>query len=73
LSVIVLSCLRPPKRSVGPSLPPEQARRHHLELVIRRVARPLQIIIRRPAFGEYEKTTGRTFPVAVLEGVPAPA
>jgi deazaflavin-dependent oxidoreductase (nitroreductase family) len=26
-----------------------------------------------PAFGEYEKTTNRTFPVVVLEGVPAPA
>jgi deazaflavin-dependent oxidoreductase (nitroreductase family) len=26
-----------------------------------------------PAFGEYEKTTDRTFPVVVLEGVPAPA
>jgi deazaflavin-dependent oxidoreductase (nitroreductase family) len=26
-----------------------------------------------PAFGEYEKTTDRTFPVVVLEGVPVPA
>lgn len=26
-----------------------------------------------PAFGEYEKNTDRTFPVVVLEGVPAPA
>ncbi len=26
-----------------------------------------------PAFGEYEKATDRTFPVVVLEGVPAPA
>ena len=26
-----------------------------------------------PAFGEYEKSTDRTFPVVVLEGVPAPA
>jgi F420H(2)-dependent quinone reductase len=26
-----------------------------------------------PAFAEYEKTTDRTFPVVVLEGVPAPA
>jgi len=28
---------------------------------------------RVPAFGEYEKTTDRTFPVMVLEGVPVPA
>lgn len=26
-----------------------------------------------PAFGEYEKSTDRTFPVVVLEGVPVPA
>jgi deazaflavin-dependent oxidoreductase (nitroreductase family) len=26
-----------------------------------------------PAFAEYEKSTDRTFPVVVLEGVPAPA
>jgi deazaflavin-dependent oxidoreductase (nitroreductase family) len=26
-----------------------------------------------PAFAEYEKTTDRTFPVVVLEGVPVPA
>ena len=26
-----------------------------------------------PAFAEYEKTTDRTFPVVVLEGVPSPA
>jgi F420H(2)-dependent quinone reductase len=26
-----------------------------------------------PAFSEYEKSTDRTFPVVVLEGVPVPA
>jgi deazaflavin-dependent oxidoreductase (nitroreductase family) len=31
------------------------------------------IAARVPAFAEYEKTTDRTFPVVVLEGVPAPA
>jgi deazaflavin-dependent oxidoreductase (nitroreductase family) len=31
------------------------------------------IAVQVPAFGEYEKNTDRTFPVVVLEGVPAPA
>jgi deazaflavin-dependent oxidoreductase (nitroreductase family) len=31
------------------------------------------IAAKLPAFAEYEKTTDRTFPVVVLEGVPAPA
>jgi deazaflavin-dependent oxidoreductase (nitroreductase family) len=31
------------------------------------------IAARVPAFAEYEKTTNRTFPVVVLEGVPVPA
>jgi hypothetical protein len=30
-------------------------------------------VFRVPAFAEYEKSTDRTFPVVVLEGVPAPA